>query len=112
MSATWSIEIDPIFGCHLWTGKLGSNGRPIVWRGRAPISAHKLAYEELYGAVDPDKVLDHNCRRVRCVNPAHLELVSKSENERRKSWRYRVARQRCARGHDLTRTRMITPEMG
>lgn len=111
--ADWPIERDPVFGCELWTGKLGSNGRPIVWLGRAPVNAYVIAYERLHGAVPADHVVDHVCRRVLCVNPAHLEAVTKPENERRKSMRYRLARRRCRRGHPLTEaTRLTTPEMG
>ena len=106
------FEVDPDYGCWLWTGKLGSNGRPIIWRGRsAPLSAHKLVYEAEVGAVPVDHVLDHLCRRVLCVRAIHLEPVTKAENERRKSPAYRARRTHCARGHDLS-TALVTPEMG
>lgn len=45
---------------------------------------HRFAYERLVGPVPPDHDLDHLCDRHRnCVNPAHLEPVTKSENARR-----------------------------
>lgn len=105
-------DIDPVFGCWLWSGKTGSNGRPIVWRGRTPMNAYKALYEFEHGPVAEDLVLDHLCRRATsCVNPAHLEAISKSENEKRKSWGYRCRRKLCAKGHDLS-SAMVTPEMG
>ena len=40
----------------------------------------------------------------------HLELVTRRENELRKSWRYRARRTKCPRGHELSSTAIITPE--
>ena len=112
MSTQISFTVDPIFGCHLWTGKVSStNGRPIIWRGRTPVSAHKVAYEQAFGPVDNGLVLDHDCRRPMCVNPYHLTPVTKAVNEQRKLWRVRVRIKKCARGHDMS-TAMVTPEMG
>lgn len=110
MNPTW--ERDPVFGCDLWTGKVGSNGRPIIWRGRTPSSVHKVLFEERFGPVPPDKVLDHLCRRILCVRvDIHVEPVTKHENEMRKSWAYRCKRTHCAHGHSLT-SALVTPEMG
>lgn len=111
VSTQVSFDVDPIYGCHLWTGKLGSNGRPIVWRGRKPISAYQMLYVEAVGPVPEDRVLDHLCRRILCVRSLHLEPVTRHENELRKSWAYRCKRELCARGHSLF-TAMVTPEGG
>jgi HNH endonuclease len=111
MSSQVSYDVDLTFGCHLWTGRLNSNGRPIVWKGSAPQYAYTLAYVAEHGPIADGLVLDHLCRRILCINPAHLEPVTKSENERRKSWPYRCRRQRCARDHDLS-SALVTPELG
>ena len=111
--SSWPTERDPVFGCELWTGKLGNNGRPIVWRGRTPMNAYTIAYDRAHGDVPADLVVDHLCRRILCVQLEHLEAVTKQENERRKSMRYRLQRKRCRRGHLLNEaTRLVTPEMG
>ena len=53
------------------------------YRGRNLV-AHRFAYDRLVGAIDDDMTLDHSCDRHRnCVNPSHLEQVSRSENSRR-----------------------------
>jgi hypothetical protein len=45
---------------------------------------HRFAYERLVGPIPDDFDIDHLCDRHRnCVNPAHMEPVSKSENARR-----------------------------
>lgn len=111
MSSQVTFNVDPIYGCHIWTGQLGSNGRPIVWRGRKPSSGYQVVYEAEVGEVPDGRVLDHLCRRILCVRALHLEAVTPHENALRKSWPYRCRRQRCAKGHDLS-TALVTPEMG
>jgi len=110
-----AYTVDPVFKCHRWTGKLGGNGRPVVWRGRTPVNAYKLAYEAAFGPVKDGMQLDHLCRRATgpnaCINPQHLEPVTPHENALRKAWSYRCKRRQCAKGHDMS-TAMVTPEMG
>lgn len=45
--------------------------------------AHRLAYELAVGPIPDGLELDHLCRNTTCVNPAHLEPVTKAENLRR-----------------------------
>ena len=50
------------------------------YRGKNLI-AHRFSYERLVGEIPDDLTIDHLCDRHRnCVNPAHFELVSRSEN--------------------------------
>jgi hypothetical protein len=110
------IEIDPYFGCHLWVGRLTPNGYPVMegaGTNAARMSAHRVLYEEEHGPIEDGLVLDHACRRRNCVFVEHLEAVTKSENERRKAMKHRLARKQCKRGHVLNEvTRLVTPEMG
>ena len=53
---------------------MGNDGRSVT------LSAHRFSYELAYGPSDRSLDLDHACRRKRCVNPAHLEPVTRSEN--------------------------------
>lgn len=103
-----SAEHDPIFGCERVTSRLDADGYAYHGKSRA----HIVAYERENGPVPDDRELDHLCRRRNCIALHHLELVTRAENERRKSWRYRVRRTRCPRGHDLERNRVVTPESG
>lgn len=85
-------------GCWYWMGSLDGHGYGIV-SGRAvdrkAIKAHRLSYmlfgeKELLGNLD----IDHLCRNRRCVNPAHLEPVTRLENCRRAH-----KRNHCKNGH-------------
>lgn len=99
---------DPIYGCMLATGRRDRDGYAFHGRTRAHIAAWTAAYGKPADGLE----LDHLCRRRHCVALRHLELVDRSENERRKSARYRIMRKRCPAGHDLDRNRIVTPEQG
>jgi hypothetical protein len=75
--------VDLVTGCWLWNGacEKGGYGRKQYKGNSRP--AHKVYYEKAYGPVPPGMELDHLCRTRNCVNPAHLEPVSRAENVRR-----------------------------
>lgn len=103
-----STERDPVFGCELATGRRDKDGYAFMGSTRA----HIAAWEAEHGRIEPGMELDHGCRRRHCVALHHLELVTRAENEKRKSWRYRARRTHCPAGHELARTRIVTPEGG
>ena len=76
---------EPNSGCWLWTGAIcPQTGYGNFWKDKHPISAHEAAYELFNETVVPDGLeLDHLCRVRSCVNPAHLDPVTHSENMRR-----------------------------
>lgn len=103
----WPVERDPIFGCLLWKGRVDHDGY-----GRSGMKlAHRAAWERERGAIEPGMVVDHLCRRRRCVAVHHLELVTNDENQRRKRWGQRVKRKTCQHGHDMADA-LVTREGG
>lgn len=104
-----NIEIEPVFKCWIWTGDATGNGYP-VFRG---LAAHRLIYEHAYGPIASGLVADHGCRVRLCCNPLHIEAVDKSENERRKQFRWLLRRKKCRFGHALNETtRVVTSNSG
>lgn len=70
--------------CWTWTGSVNAKGYGLLWMpGGVRVYAHRLAYELAVGPIADDLTIDHLCRRTGCVNPAHLEVVTRSENSRR-----------------------------
>lgn len=63
--------------------------------------AHRAVYERLVGPVPEGKELDHLCRNRRCVNPAHLEPVTRRVNVLRGVSPAALAAQQthCLNGH-------------
>lgn len=77
----WRKVIIQDNGCWLWSGSLSSNGYGLIWHNGHNIRAHRFAYEYITHSVIPgDKELDHLCRNHQCVNPHHLEIVTRREN--------------------------------
>lgn len=103
-----NYTLDPIFGCKLALGRTDRDGYVFWGRSRA----HIATYEQAHGAIAPGMEVDHLCRRRNCTALHHLELVTRSENEKRKSWKYRAKRTSCPHGHDLKLTGIVTPEGG
>lgn len=70
--------------CLIWTGAVNTKGYPCVWVDGVSQLAHRLAYEDVHGAIADDMTIDHTCRVRNCVNVEHLEVVTNAENNRRK----------------------------
>lgn len=76
--------VDEVTGCHLWKGELKDGyGRVTLSdlrrkgrRKRLRKMAHKAFWEEKNGPVPTGFELHHDCRVRRCVNDAHLILLT------------------------------------
>lgn len=80
-------------GCWLWTGP--------VWKGyghSGGTTAHPHVWLALGRTIPAGLELDHLCRKPLCVNPDHLEPVTRAENARRRA----LALVSCVNGHDYT----------
>jgi hypothetical protein len=70
-------------GCWRWTGGCFSNGYSRLNRAGRQWLGHRITYIHDVGPVPAGMDLDHLCRRRNCINPAHLEVVTRSENLKR-----------------------------
>lgn len=69
--------------CWEWIGARIAAGYGVFWNGRLNTYAHRFAYELLVGPIPAGLTIDHLCRNTSCVNPAHMEPVTRAENNRR-----------------------------
>lgn len=101
------IAVDAETGCWNWTRSKNWKGYGLFGMGQRPnstqtktVTAHRAAYELFVGPIPEGLDLDHLCRNRGCVNPAHLEPVTRKENLGRGLHRNR-GRTHCIRGHEL-----------
>ena len=91
--------------CWLWTGVVAWNGYG-SFQNRRGLSriAHRAVYQTLVGPIPDGLDLDHLCRVRSCVNPSHLDPVTRSENLRRSPLTGKRSENIpcCKRGHEFT----------
>ncbi|MGW4786168.1 HNH endonuclease [Streptomyces sp. NPDC004230] len=104
LPARWHTRVREEGGCWIWLGTLKAdgygklNGRPV----------HRQFYQRLVGPIQAGMQLDHLCRALACVNPAHLEPVTDLENKRRRYATYT----HCINGHEFTADNTYTKPNG
>lgn len=78
-------------GCWEWTGYRHPAGPGMLNVNRIPRYAHRISLE-LHGVTVPDGVeVDHICMNPPCVNPAHLRVATRKQNEENKPMRRNTA---------------------
>jgi hypothetical protein len=95
---TRRVAIDPSSGCWLWCGSIAPSGYGQLGINKVMQYAHRLAYEQFRGPIPEGLDLDHLCRVRHCINPDHLEPVTRAENNRRAAL-YRTRPTTCPKGH-------------
>lgn len=101
-------------GCIRWTGFVHPSGYGLLDIGGRSVRAHRAAYEEFVGPIPDGAELDHTCHNRdqecagggdclhrRCINPDHLEPVTRRQNQER-SRHTKTGRVECSKGHPLT----------
>jgi hypothetical protein len=100
--------------CWLWIGSVSDRGYGnVTYKGKS-YKAHRLAYHFYKEDLIPGLEIDHLCKVKNCVNPDHLEQVTKQENMRRSDCVSAVNRRktRCKRGHDFNSDNTYTHKSG
>ncbi len=100
------VAVNDETGCWEWTAALAKGYGRFGVGARAShtvVQAHRHAYEALRGPVDRKMECDHLCRNRRCVNPAHIEVVSHRVNSLRGDGApaLNAEKTHCKRGHEF-----------
>lgn len=110
-SRFWS-KVEKGDGCWLWKASIcgPGYGQFFVHKGLGATGkmrpycslAHRAAWELTNGRIPEGLTIDHQCKVKLCVNPAHMEVVTSSENNRRADkWnRHKTC---CPKGHPYDR---------
>ena len=89
--------------CWIWIGNIGGRGYGTIHIRPKVYLAHRVVYQLYYGPIVGDLTLDHLCRNRRCVNPDHLEPVTRGENVLRGNGvsAQNARKTHCLNGHPL-----------
>jgi hypothetical protein len=83
--------------CIIWTGYTTHEGYGCISITKRKVLAHRFAYELLRGEIPTGMDIDHLCSTKNCVNPAHMEPVTRRENFRRANTN--EDKTHCPQGH-------------
>jgi hypothetical protein len=99
------VEYDPNTQCWNWTAaKTKSGYADFSVQGRS-VRAARWLYGQMVAPVPADLTVDHLCSNRACVNPGHLEVVTRGENTMRAKTGITVLlaqRTHCVNGHEFT----------
>jgi hypothetical protein len=99
------IDINPQTGCWEWVASRDEHGYGRLQINGISKGAHRISYEWFNHCQIPKRLqIDHLCRNPSCVNPDHLEVVTRSVNQLRGvgpevTRRRLLAITHCPRGH-------------
>jgi HNH endonuclease len=111
------VEKIPIAGCWIWMGGVTYGGYGVMSHKGKSNLAHRLSYTAYKGEIPKGFDIDHLCRVRSCVNPEHLEAVTRKENIRRGQTgcktvgrkdfgdvakKFYAAKTHCKNGHEYT----------
>lgn len=105
---------EPNSGCWIWLGHLDRRGYATIHaKNNRTHFVHRLSYEAFKGRKIPAGLeIDHLCRVPCCVNPDHLEAVSKKTNILRgvSFSAVNAAKTECVNGHPFSGDNLsVTP---
>ena len=87
--------MDDASSCWHWLGEYSGKYGKLSMRvngKHVKLWAHRVASEAWNGPIPESMTVEHLCRCTSCINPAHLTLLTKSDNS--KAMQYH--RKRCA----------------
>lgn len=107
LAERFMAKVEKTDTCWLWTGAVAAAtgyGRFYTAANPPVDSAHRVAHRLFIGPIAAGLDVDHLCSVRNCVNPDHLEAVTRLENIQRV---YR-GQTHCNNGHELTPDNLVT----
>jgi hypothetical protein len=78
--------------CWLWTGQLDSCGYGTFSGTKLGVRAHRISWKLYRGDIDTKTCVLHKCDTRNCVNPDHLFLGTRGDNNKDKTLKNRAVR--------------------
>jgi len=110
------VAIDPVSGCHIWTGWKNLQGYGKIFVDQKHRLTHRIAWQSVHGSIPDGMCVLHRCDRPACVNPNHLFLGDRASNNADRAIKGRsrsilaemnAAKTHCIKGHQLTSNNIV-----
>lgn len=90
-------------GCWEWQAGLDGKGYSAFCVRKRMKIGHRISYNIYVGEIPKGLVIDHLCKNIKCVNPAHMEPVTQKDNILRGEAPSSLQAQQthCLEGHPL-----------
>lgn len=103
-------KIEKTDSCWIWKGNIDSLYGRFTLNGKR-VGAHRLSYEIFNDFIPNGLEIDHLCNNTVCVNPKHLEAVTRKENNKRMFFN-RIPKTHCINGHKFTSGNIYIDKLG
>ena len=94
--------------CVEWRGAMYANGYGKHTAYRKNTRAHRHVYRECFGDFDRQLVIHHTCENKKCVNPEHLQLMTRADHNAL----HNAQITHCPQGHEYTKTNTYVRKSG
>jgi hypothetical protein len=98
----WS-RVEITASCWYWRGSCDIDGYGQFGINKKTWKAHRFAYETMIGSIPLGYEPHHTCNNPGCVNPDHLEVVTRREHIlKNRSWgvaTWNLNKTHCPKGH-------------
>lgn len=107
-------KVEKTSTCWNWKAWSNKKGYGFIKIDGEKVPAYRFAYEWMVGKIPKGLHIDHLCRNSSCVNPEHLEPVTRAENTMRGNGitAQNARKTHCKRGHEFTKKNTYINKLG
>ena len=94
-------------GCWEWTAYIHKSGCGRLKINNTTVDSYRFSYELHFGIIENDLCVCHSCDNRKCVNPEHLFLGTRKENNQDRTYKGRSCKGSKRKNAKLTEENII-----